>query len=227
MTQQSGEEPKGTRRLLGLGRRTVLPLAIASTAPIGMLLVRTIYTHNTTHRSLLWNLFLAWIPLLLAILAWRSRQYPVLTSALGFMWLLFLPNTLYLVTDLVHLSPTSETTMWWFDLGMLFSFSFVGIALGLHSLHLIQGLVNWRFGVRIGWIFTLTVSVLTGFGIYIGRFLRWNSWDLFLHPVNLTSDVLASFTSPGSLMKMITIVPLFGAVTIVGLLMIPAHRTTK
>jgi uncharacterized membrane protein len=191
-----------------------------------MLLARIVCAQHVSHLFLLWNLFLAWIPLLLALLIWRFRQYLVLTVALGFFWLLFLPNAPYLVTDLIHLRPTTEAPMW-YDLGMLFSFALVGLALGLHSLHIMQRLVQGRFGVLVGWTFALTAAVLSGFGIYIGRFLRWNSWELFLHPLRLASDVLATLTTPASLVKLLTVVLLFGAVTIVGLLMIPTYQTGK
>lgn len=206
-----------------LGRTPILPLAIASFAAISMLLLRIGYTRQATHLFLSWNLLLAWIPLLLSLLAWRLRRRPLLAIALGFLWLLFLPNAPYLVTDLVHLSPTSAAPTW-YDLGMLFSFAFVGLALGLHSLHIMRGVVMGRYGPLAGWTFALAAAALSGLGIYIGRFLRWNSWELFLHPEQLLSDLLAALATPASTLKLLAVVVLFAALTLVGLLVIPAGQ---
>ena len=201
-------------------------MLIASAAAVSLLLLRVLYTQHIAYLFLLWNLMLAWIPLLLAILTWRVRQHLFLTLVAGLLWLLFLPNAPYLVTDLIHLKPTPEAPMW-YDMVMLFSFACAGLALGLHSLHLIRGLVNRRLGLLPGWVFTLAVAALSGLGIYIGRFLRWNSWEIFLHPLRLASDVAATITAPDSLLKLLTVVVLFGAVTIVGLLLVPAWQTSK
>ena len=226
MTQQSVKSVTSARRPSSRNLTPILPLAIASFAAIGMLLLRMTYARQATLHFLFWNLFLAWIPLILALMAWRYRHSPAFAIALGFLWLLFLPNAPYLVTDLVHLGPTSAAPMW-YDLGMLFSFAFVGLALGLRSLHIMQELVQERFGAPAGWTFALTAAALSGLGIYIGRFLRWNSWELFLHPTQLTSDLLATLATPGSLLKLLAVVFLFGAVTVLGLLIIPAHQTIK
>ena len=209
-----------------LGPMGIAPLMIASMAPVGMVVARILYTQHISHLFLVWNLFLAWIPLGLALLAWRTRRRPFLAAALGFLWLLFLPNAPYLVTDLIHLRPNPTVPMW-YDLGMLFSFAFAGLALGLRSLQLMQGIVKERFGVLAGWIFALTICLISSFGIYIGRFLRWNSWEFLLHPGRLTADVLDHLASPDALLRLFTIVILFGSVTIVGLLMFPANEATR
>jgi uncharacterized membrane protein len=209
-----------------LGPMGIAPLMIASIAPVGMVVARILYTQHISHLFLVWNLFLAWIPLGLALLAWRTRHRPFLAAALGFLWLLFLPNAPYLVTDLIHLRPNSTVPMW-YDMGMLFSFAFAGLALGLRSLQLMQGIVKERFGALASWIFALTICMISSFGIYIGRFLRWNSWEFLLHPGRLTADVLGHLASPEALLRLFTIVLLFGSVTIVGLLMFPANETTR
>lgn len=212
--------------LPGVGLMAIVPLMVASLAPVGMVMARILYTQHISHLFLLWNLFLAWIPLGLALLAWRVRRQPLLTFALGFLWLLFLPNAPYLVTDLIHLRPTAEAPLW-YDLGMLFSFAFAGLALGLRSLQLMQGLVKARFGALSGWIFALAVCLISSFGIYIGRFLRWNSWEFLFQPGRLIADVLDSLATPEALLRLFTIVLLYGSVTIVGLLMFPASETTQ
>jgi uncharacterized membrane protein len=207
-------------------RTTILTLLIASATPIALLLARIVYTRHIAYLFLLWNLALAWMPLLLAILAWQARRHPFLALSTGFLWLLFLPNAPYLVTDLIHLRPTPQAPMW-YDVIMLFSFALAGLALGLHSLHLMRDLVQRRFGLLPGWIFALVAATLSGFGIYIGRFLRWNSWEIFLHPLHLVSDVAATVSAPTSLLKLLTVVLLFGTITLVGLLLVPAWQTSK
>lgn len=203
-----------------------MPLAIATGAAISLLLLRIGYTRQPSFLFLSWNLCLAWIPLLLSLLAWRYRRYPPLASALGILWLIFLPNAPYLVTDLVHLSPSSAAPVW-YDLGMLFIFALVGLALGLHSLHIMQGLVKRRFGPLAGWTLALAAAALSGLGVYIGRFLRWNSWELLLNPLGLASDLQATLATPASALRLLAVVFLFGALTVVGLLLIPAGRENK
>lgn len=213
-----------SRKPLSLGSAPILPLAIGSCAALGMLLLRIGYARQASFLFLSWNLFLAWIPLLLSLLSWRYRRHPLLAIALGILWLLFLPNAPYLVSDLIHLKPGGVVPMW-YDLGMLFAFAFVGLALGLHSLHIMRGLVKQSFGPVAGWCFVLAAAALSGLGVYIGRFLRWNSWEFLIHPARLASDLQATLVTPASSLKLLAFVFLFGVLTAVGLLLIPADQT--
>jgi uncharacterized membrane protein len=94
--------------------------------------------------------------------------------AFAFLWLLFLPNSPYLVTDLVHLKPRPSVPLW-FDILLVQSFVLTGLLLGFLSVYLMHRLVTHAYGWKIGWLFTLLILALTGFGIYLGRFERWNS----------------------------------------------------
>ena len=103
-------------------------------------------------------------------------------------WLCFLPNAPYLVTDLVHL-PSVRDGRFWVDLVLTLLFALTGLLLGFVSLQLMHRLVAHRWGVLVGWLFSATAAGLAGIGVCLGRFLRWNSWDVVRHPIALLTDV--------------------------------------
>ena len=107
--------------------------------------------------------------------------------ALSLAWLLFLPNAPYLFTDLIHITRVPATRIWT-DLVMVLVFALPGLVLGFLSLQRMQALVARRRGAITGWLFAAAVAGLSGFGVYIGRFERWNSWDVLANPVALLSD---------------------------------------
>src|SRR5947207_7872670 len=162
-----------------------LSLALASGIGVALVVIRFLASHQFNYFNLIWNLCLAWLPLGFAFFADRFRASRACFLAFGFLWLLFLPNSPYLVTDLVHLKPRLPIPLW-FDILLVQSFVLTGLLLGFLSLYLMHRLVLHSSGWRIGWLFTLVILALTGFGIYLGRFARWNSWDLFLSPVALS-----------------------------------------
>lgn len=178
-----------------------------------MLAARIFASGLITYAFLVWNLFLAWMPLLFAIAATLGRRRPLVVLSFGSLWLLFLPNGPYLITDLMHLRPAGSIPTW-YDAIMFFSFALSGLLLGLHSLSLMQEIVERRWGFFTGWLFVVVAAVLSSFGIYVGRFLRWNSWDVFVNPFHLSTDILASLSTPFALFKALVVVSLFSAVTI-------------
>lgn len=165
-----------------------LALACASGVAVALVIVRSAASHQLSYFYLVWNLFLAWLPLGFAFFAGRCRTAPRRFLACACLWLLFLPNSPYLVTDLVHLKPRPPVPLW-FDILLVQSFVLTGLLLGFLSLYLMHRLVLHSYGWRIGWLFTLVILALTGFGIYLGRFERWNSWDLFTSPIALSADI--------------------------------------
>src|SRR6266480_4138540 len=170
------------------GSLIFLSLALASSVSVALVLVRFIPSHQFVYFNLVWNLFLAWLPLGFAFFADRFRASRLCFLAFGFLWLLFLPNSPYLVTDLVHLKPRPPVPLW-FDILLVQSFVLTGLLLGFLSVYLIHRLVSHSYGWKIGWLFTLLILALAGFGIYLGRFERWNSWDLFTSPIALSADI--------------------------------------
>ena len=120
---------------------------------------------------LAYNIALAWVPLLLSLVAVR---HPLLLAILGVPWLLFLPNAPYLLTDLVHLSPRREIP-YWYDALVLGGTGALGMWLGVLSLKLVADALARFVAPAAGRALWLTVPPLVGLGIYLGRFLRWNS----------------------------------------------------
>lgn len=172
-------------------------LLFASGAAVGLLAVSIVLTHRLQHLYLPWNLFLAWIPLVLALAlgSWsqtgRTRHWKFYAAAFG--WLMFFPNAPYIFTDLVHLK-TYHGGLFWADLVLIFLFALIGLGLGFLSLHLVHGIAARAWNGIIGWVFAIAATALSGLGIYIGRFLRWNTWDILLNPAGLLRD-MTSWTS--------------------------------
>ena len=163
---------------------TRLSLVLASGLCIALLTMRARYPHGRDFDFLTWNLFLAWIPFLLAVVihdgARRGRGL-VFLGGVGAVWLLFLPNAPYIVTDFVHVGRVTGVPVW-YDAGMIASFAAVGLVLGLVSILLVQGVVERRFGAVVGWLMLAPVLFLCSAGIYIGRVHRLNSWDAITSP---------------------------------------------
>lgn len=173
-----------TRRFSNERLVVLTALAVASGLCLGLELVRERHFGTFDFRFLAWNLFLAWVPLVVALLAYdryrRGTPLLRLVPALG-LWLLFLPNAPYIVTDFVHLSATSRAPLW-FDGIELSAFSWTGLLLGFVSLYLVHAVVRHRFGAAAGWLGVLPVLALVSAGVYLGRVKRWNSWDLLTQP---------------------------------------------
>lgn len=182
---------------LGLRHRRQLAvlgsLILATALCLALVVARWAWTHQATHHWLLWNLFLAWLPAAAALAAYnlRSRRGPIAGTAFvlcAVVWLGFWPNAPYLVTDLIHLQPSAGAPDW-YDLLMYVTFAWTGFFLGLVSLYVMQVAVARRNGALAGWTVSLGALALGGFGIYLGRFLRWNSWDVLTRPGALLSDI--------------------------------------
>lgn len=145
---------------------------------------------------LVWNLFLAFVPWFLASVLFLSKNFKkIIFFALSILWLLFFPNALYIVTDFIHLK-TASSTMRWFDLILIFSYSFTGIYYGFVSLDFIESKIKVTFNLRYPQIFSFIVIYISAFGIYLGRFLRWNSWDLFTNLYPVVKDLFLPIKQP-------------------------------
>ncbi len=151
-----------------------------------------------TFLFLAWNLFLAWIPYLFALIlerkAWRGSSLWQLLPIFC-CWLLFFPNAPYIVTDLLHLQHRPPLPLW-YDLLVLFSFAWTGLMLGFLSLLKVHRVLDVQIGKKMGWLVVLASIGLTGFGVYLGRFLRWNSWDIVTQPLALFQDIGRVLSQP-------------------------------
>ena len=168
-----------------------LALSTVSILGVGMVGARYWRTGDLLFLFLVWNLFLAWIPLATAGFAAALPNRPIAQAICGAWWLLFFPNAPYLVTDLMHLSYLGGRLLW-FDTLMFATFALTGLVVGYVSLRLMQGIVARYLGVVGSWGFVVGALLLSSYGIYIGRFLRWNSWDLFVSPLSLARDMAGS-----------------------------------
>ncbi len=144
---------------------------------------------------MLWNLFLAAIPLGLS-LGLRQINRLVLALPLLAVWLLFFPNAPYVLTDLIHLNEHNGNVPKWLDLLMLLSFAFVALWFGFQSLHIVQHWFVRKFSHATAWCVTLGSLALSGFGVYLGRFDRWNSWDLLHRPASLLTRIASYILHP-------------------------------
>lgn len=165
---------------------------------IALIILRILLTASFFYAFLLWNLCLAIVPYIItqSIYFYGFHKISIgLKIVLFFIWLLFLPNAPYLITDLVHLhSPYSDWK--WFDLFTVFVFAFTGLFFGTLSLMDVQKLCILRFGNTITETLLFLVCILMGYGIFLGRFLRFNSWDILLRPTKL---LIWSFTALGNI----------------------------
>jgi uncharacterized membrane protein len=133
-----------------------------------------------------WNLFLATIPLIVIIFFHRIKNMYA-RIGLFFVWLFFLPNAPYMITDLIHLRDVGPDWMLWFDGMMIFSYAFMGIFITAYVLGLMKNELFTERGRQN--IFLLIVSFLSSFGIYLGRYIRLNSWDIVLNPIHLATQI--------------------------------------
>lgn len=177
---------------IALRRETAIPvmtLAFASLVSVGLVFARILWTGNIRYSFLVWNLFLAWLPLLLSLLAWEESGQGTVRNwrFIGFAgaWLLFFPNSPYILTDLIHLNGRH----FWVDLALFLLCAFTGLVLGFVSLFLMQSVVKRSAGPVAGWCFIGAAAGLGGFGVYLGRFLRFNSWDLLFRPLELLQGI--------------------------------------
>ena len=182
-----------------------------------LLLVRGWYAQGLHFRFLAWNLVLAVIPALAAAaMAHADRhRHLVLVIAWALVWLLFLPNAPYLITDLVHLRPRPPVP-YWFDIGIFAAFAGAGVLAAFSSFGDVQHVVSRRFGRWVGWIVVAAASFAAGFGIELGRIGRWNSWDVLTQPGDLSREVLARLVDPWAHPRALAVAALYGSVLLFG-----------
>jgi uncharacterized membrane protein len=181
-------------------RRSLLVAALLTGSALLVLgvAVRVALVHSLDGTNLVWNLFLAWIPFVLALVLYdgaRHRASPGTLVALGAAWLLFLPNAPYIVTDVKWLGEYAGGRLW-FDAALIGTAAAIGLVLGFVSLYLVQVVVAGRFGHVAGWALAWTALALSGVGVYLGRFQRWNSWDVVTEPTTTLGQLARAALDP-------------------------------
>jgi uncharacterized membrane protein len=187
-------DPRDGRENLRLHR--ILPALAVGTGLCLVLEGLREAVYGSDLRFLLWNLVLAWIPLgpaLLASVLYRHDGRLLRLVPLLAVWLLFLPNAPYIVTDVVHLREALAAPRW-FDALEIGSFAATGLLLGFVSLVLVHAVLRDRVGSATAARLVAAILVLTGVGVYLGRHLRWNSWDLLTRPGHRIGALLPHLT---------------------------------
>ncbi len=163
-----------------------------------MILVRIKYSGSIRFIFLIWNLFLAYVPFLLSVFFQQvSKKAKWKQSLLFIAWLLFFPNALYIVTDIIHLEEMSGVPIW-FDAVLLFTSSFAGLALAFASLMNVEFFLQKYFSTNSVTILVKLLLFAGAFGVYLGRFKRWNSWNVIIEPITLAADIAGRFINPFS-----------------------------
>jgi uncharacterized membrane protein len=173
-------------------------LSVSMAFSIALVAARIAYTGKLTFIWLTWNLFLAWLPY--RISSWLQQQPAVQTNkwklmAISIIWLLFIPNAFYILTDLFHLGSHHNVPNW-FDLTLIISFAWNGLLLGILSVRQMEKIMQQFVS---GWhelLFIYPIMWLNALGVYIGRYLRFNSWDIVTNPFGLTKYILTMLWHP-------------------------------
>jgi uncharacterized membrane protein len=182
-----------------LSKQLFYPIVLSTILAYTIWFGRLIRSDFIGYAFLPYNLSLAWIPYLFSLLVGiLQSRYPGrwwLLLAPFTLWLIFFPNAPYLVTDLLHLDPAPPVPAW-YDIGLFASFVWTGCLIAVISLNIMQSAVESYIGSFASWLFVAGMVVLSGLGIYLGRYLSWNSWDLFFKPQQVFADVLIRVIHP-------------------------------
>ena len=213
-----------------LSENLFYPVVLSSLLGVAFYGMRHWWSGSHSHFFLMWNLFLAWIPYICALrMAALHRRKSAAWHYLipTVLWLLFFPNSAYLVTDLQNLS-NNPPVPFWYDIGFFATMAWTGLLLAVASLQIVQRMVRESFGVVTSWFVVLVVIALNGVGIYLGRFLRWNSWDVFTDPLAVVQDALMPFLHPIAYRQSVAVIVVFSALLLVCYVSVLAiqHRET-
>lgn len=163
---------------------------------LALIAVRIFYTGTREYLFLAWNLFLAWIPFAVSYYfsAYAHKAFWKQAVLFG-TWLLFFPNALYIVTDLVHLQD-ARSAPWWYDAIILFSSSLIGLIMGFVSLRRAELYLAQKLSRRMVSLLLAFGFFIGSYGVYLGRFERWNSWDVFVQPFPVAIDIARTILKP-------------------------------
>lgn len=153
------------------------------------LFIRNLIEENSHYNFLIWNVFLGFTPFLFSFLIYifEKNLNNLILIAGSSLWLLFYPNAPYMISDLIHIQATSTTVV--YDTLLIFSFSMLSLFFGFYSIKLIQNVINKRASKKITNTIIIISLLLSSFGIYLGRVLRLNSWDVFTEPLKTLSTI--------------------------------------
>ena len=147
-----------------------------------------------TYLFFVWNLFLAAIPLYISSFLLQAQKKNI-HYLLFIIWILFFPNALYIITDLLHLKERNNVPLW-FDVLLIFSAAINGLLMAFISLYQVDLFLQTKFNIQKTKLILYACLFISSFGIYVGRFLRWNSWDIFFNPFQFSLEIIQPFINP-------------------------------
>lgn len=167
-------------------------LLIASAISVVLFICSAIISHSFDYDFLLWNLFLAWIPLLLSTRLVYVLKYKLWSSwealILSYLWILFLPNSFYMISDFIHLQTVSVSNVIYYA-ATFSSIIYTAVVVGFISLYMVHIEIMKRFSRQLANIIVLAILISCSYAIYIGRDLRLTSWDVFINPFTVIFDI--------------------------------------
>ncbi|AZH28963.1 DUF1361 domain-containing protein [Paenibacillus sp. M-152] len=194
-------------------------MLVATLGCFGLIMYLQSTSETRIYQFLYWDIFLAWVPVFISLLmvALSKLRYAKVRNILLFfaawVWLFFLPNALYLVTELLHafrFYDVNPGTRFWlntqFWLILFTSFSAAGIGLFLTSLCvlMIHRMLRKICSGWLAWVVVFVMLWLASIGVYIGRFARWNSWDVLLQPLVLFADLWSWAVNAGEKLHLLS-----------------------
>lgn len=193
-----------------LQKKFVWSLALISALCLFLFVFRIVASESFRYGFIPWNLGLVWLAFGLGLLAAERLKKPIGpgTWLILILWLGFLPNSWYVLTDFVHIYPTGEISQL-YDIVLIATLTIVGFCAGFASLMAVHSQLVKKLSKRTAGLVVGGVLLLCSFGIYLGRDLRWNTWDVVRDPAGLILDLSDRIVDPLGHPRFITITGLF------------------
>ena len=201
---------------------TLILFILTTALCITLVAFRVHYTSRVTFVFLVWNIFLAIIPYGISTLLvlYQEKIKNRWFIFIPFLcWLCFFPNAPYILTDLFHLKQRAEVP-YWYDLALILFFAWNGLMLGYASLMDMQSVLTKSFNRLTGWAVAIASLILGSFGIYLGRYLRWNSWDVISAPRGLLYDIADRIVDPMAHPQTYGVTIIFSTFLVLGYLLV-------
>lgn len=207
--------------------KTLSLLTVAMSLSIVLLMIRMKLTHSYFYLFLVWNLFLAVVPFAIST---YLASVPKLNKYVLFLWfgtwLLFLPNAPYIITDLLHLK-ISNTNLLWLDILVINAFALNGLILFYYSLLEMKTILSPYLSNKTWRLLIFTIPFISSFGVFLGRFLRYNSWEILSNPKQLFTDIFYMIIQPLENKEVWLFTILFGSFLSIGFWMFQTLINSK
>lgn len=190
----------------------MLALVVSTLISVGLFGYGAWRNHSLDFDYLVWNLFLAWLPLVFAIRLISILRHKLWSSweglGVSLLWLVFLPNSFYMISDFIHLQDVQRVDVL-YDTFMFTSFIYTGVALGFSSLYLIHLQLRRRLSAMAAAAWVAVTLFICSSAVYVGRDLRWNSWDVLTNPGGLLFDISDRLQHPAAYPQMLVTIITF------------------